>query len=312
MRAAGGTRIEWSDVPADVRHATEVELGSPIVEARSQPGGFSPGVAARCVLADGGRVFVKAVSPDQNPQSPRMHRREAEVATHLPTRTPAPRLLHVHDDGHWVVLVFEDVDGRQPHEPWTLADLDVVMPAIKALGPAATPRDVAGLATVADRHRSIFDGWRRFARGDGDPSLLPRWVASRIDELADVESRWEEAASGEELLHADLRADNVLIRVDRSVVFVDWPWACRGAGFVDPLMMLPSVGLGGGPDPGTVIDRYGLADGVADADFLSVFVAVCGFFNRSSQDAPPPGLPALRTFQRAQGAIGLEWLRSAV
>jgi hypothetical protein len=312
VRASGGSRIEWPDVPADVRDAVDRALGSPVVEAASQPGGFSPGVAARCRLADGGRVFVKAVSAAQNRQSPRMHRREAEVAGQLPTSVPAPRLLHVHDDGHWVALAFEDIDGRQPQEPWTLADLDVVMPAIADLGRSAAPAEVAGMATVMDRHRSIFDGWRRLASGDGDLAALPQWVASRIDQLAAIESGWEDAAAGDALLHADLRADNVLIRPDRSVVFVDWPWACRGAAFVDPLLMLWSIGLGDGPDPAMVIERYGLADGVDDGDFLAVSVAVCGFFARSSQDDPPPGLPALRAFQRAQRDVGLAWLRSVL
>lgn len=312
MRATGGVRIQWFDVPDDVRHAVEAELGAPIVEAVSQPGGFSPGAAARCRLADGSRVFVKAVSPDQNPQSPRMHRREAEVAAQLPARTPAPPMLHLHDDGHWVVLVFADVDGRQPHEPWTIADLDVVMPSVRALHTVATPAEVAGLATVQQKHRSIFDGWRRLAAGDGDLAPVPQWAERRVDELAAMEAGWERAAAGDALLHADLRADNVLIRSDESVVFVDWPWACRGAAFVDAVMMLPSIGLGGGPDPGTVIDRYGLADGVDETDFLSLFVALCGFFTRSSQDDPPPGLPALRTFQRAQADIGMAWLRTAL
>lgn len=312
MRASGGPRLDWTAVPAEVREEIEHALGSPIVEAVSQPGGFSPGVAARCRLAGGGRVFVKAVSPEQNRQSPRMHRRESEVAGRLPASVPSPRLLHVHDDGHWVALVFADVDGRQPNEPWTLADLDIVMPAIADLATSAKPTEVAGLASVVDRHRSVFDGWRRLASGDGDLAAFPRWVASRVDDLAALESGWEHAAAGEALLHADLRADNVLIRPDESVVFVDWPWACRGAAFVDHLLMLWSVGLGGGPDPATVIERYSLDNGVDADDFVAVAVAVCGFFARASQDDPPPGLPALRAFQRAQADVGLAWLRSAV
>lgn len=312
MRAAGGVRIEWAQVPEDVRRAVEIGLGSRVVVARTQPGGFSPGVAARCVLADGRPVFVKAVSPDQSRQSARMHRREVETAALLPTGVPAPRLLHVHDDGHWVVLVFEDVDGRQPDEPWTSGDLDIVMPAIAALGRSATPTQTQRLASVGDKHRSIFDGWRRLARGDGDLTVLPSWVGSRVDTLAEVEAEWDRAATGDALLHADLRADNILIRPDRSVVFVDWPSACRGAAFVDPLFMLPSIGLGGGPRPEAVIERFGLLDGVDEGTFVAVFAAVCGYFCRASQDAAPPGLSALRAFQRAQADVGLDWLRTAL
>ncbi len=278
-------------------------------EAVNQQGGFSPGMAARCRLTGGRRVFVKAVSPDQNRQSTRIARREAEVASRLPAWVPAPRLLQVLDDGHWVVLIFEDVVGRQPEEPWTIAELDTVMPAIVSFGAAATPTPIDGLQSVVDKHRAVFGGWRRFASGDGDPERLPHWVRPRIDELATLEARWDDAAAGDTLLHADLRADNVLLRSDGAVVLVDWPWACHGAGFVDPLLMVPSIGLGGGPDPATVIDRYGLLDGVDEWAFVSVFAAMCGFLARASQDPAPPGLPALRTFQRAQADVGLDWLR---
>lgn len=312
MRASGGGRLAWHQVPAGVRAQVDAALGSPVVRAVNQPGGFSPGLAARCLLGDGRRVFVKAVSPEQNPQSTRIQRREADVASRLPPWVPAPRVLHRLDDGQWVVLVFEDVDGRQPAEPWTTADLDVVLPAVRAFGDAATPAPVDGLQPVADKHRAIFGGWRRLAVGDGDLGPLPRWCRDRIDDLAAAEAGWESAAAGDTLLHADLRADNVLLRDDGTVVFVDWPWACRGAAFVDPLLMLPSIGLGGGPDPGWVIDRYDLLAGVDERAFLDVFTALCGFLARASQDDAPVGLPALRTFQRAQADVGLSWLRDAL
>ncbi|MFV2177838.1 hypothetical protein ACFHW2_42230 [Actinomadura sp. LOL_016] len=41
----------------------------------------------------------------------------------------------------------------------------------------------------------------------------------------------------------------------------------------------------------------------------AVLAAVAGFFVHGGRQAPPPGLPALRDFQRAQGEIALAWLR---
>jgi hypothetical protein len=69
------------------------------------------------VPADGRRVFVKAVSADQNPESPEMLRREAAVAAVLPDGVPAPGLLGFLDDGHWVAGVYEHVGGRLPRLP---------------------------------------------------------------------------------------------------------------------------------------------------------------------------------------------------
>ena len=108
---AQGRRLPWDEVPVEVRRAVEHLVGGRIVSAVNQPGGFSPGVAARCALDDGRRCFVKAVSSAQNPVSPSVHRREAVVAAALPAGLPVPTFLGSHDDGEWVALAFEDVEG---------------------------------------------------------------------------------------------------------------------------------------------------------------------------------------------------------
>jgi len=59
-------------------------------------------------------------------------------------------------------------------------------------------------------------------------------------------SGWAEHAAGDTLLHADIRADNLLI-TSRDPVVIDWPWACRGAAFVDPVLFAPSVAMQGAP-----------------------------------------------------------------
>ncbi len=101
---AQGARIPWEALPDSVREAVEAGLGARVLEAVTQPGGFSPGVAVRLRLDDGRRAFVKAVGSSPNPHSPEIHRREATLAAALPPETPAPRFLFAHDDGDWVAL----------------------------------------------------------------------------------------------------------------------------------------------------------------------------------------------------------------
>src|SRR3954464_11392696 len=91
--AAAGVRLAYDALPAPVRGWVDTTLGSPVVQARTQPGGFSPGVAARLVCADGSRAFVKAVSAKTNEDSPKLHRREAQVLAALPDDLPVPRLI---------------------------------------------------------------------------------------------------------------------------------------------------------------------------------------------------------------------------
>src|ERR1700742_4276849 len=109
---APGHRLQWTDLPERVRAEIEIALGSAVIEAVNQQGGYGPSLAARCALADGRRVFIKSVSPAQNPDSPVMTRREAHNARCLPADAPAPQLLHTLDDGEWITLVFAEVDGR--------------------------------------------------------------------------------------------------------------------------------------------------------------------------------------------------------
>ena len=125
---AVGVRMAWPWVPAGLRYAVEQQLGGRVVEAVTQPGGFSPGVAARLKTATGTRAFVKAVGPELNPESPGIHRAEARIAAALPEGIPAPRLLGFFDEDGWVVLVFEDIEGAPPVLPWEAAELARVGP----------------------------------------------------------------------------------------------------------------------------------------------------------------------------------------
>ena len=78
-------------MPERVRRAVDEIAGAKVVDATNLLGGFSPGPAARCGLADGRTVFVKAAGLALNPSSPGMHRREGEVLRSFGADVPAPR-----------------------------------------------------------------------------------------------------------------------------------------------------------------------------------------------------------------------------
>ena len=83
-------RLEWPAVAPHIRAAVEAELGDRVVEATTQPEGFSPALAARLRAGNGRRAFVKAVPPDANPDSPAIYRKEIRVMERLPDRVPVP------------------------------------------------------------------------------------------------------------------------------------------------------------------------------------------------------------------------------
>jgi aminoglycoside phosphotransferase (APT) family kinase protein len=308
---ASGVRLEWSAVPAQVRSVVEEGVGAAVESAVTQPGGFSPGVAARVRLSDGRRVFMKAAGPVPNAEAPDFHRSEARITAALPASAPVPRLLHSFDVDGWVVLVLEDVDGRMPAQPWRSDELLRVLSAAADLAALLDPSPIEA-PSVADRFGGKFRGWRQlsaaFRDGADDLGWLDPWARRYCGRLAEREDDWTASATGGALNHGDLRADNVLL-TETGVAVVDWPSASVGAPWFDVVGMGPSVIMQGAPDAITVLNEHLAARG-ADAEAVTtVLIAVAGYFLHQASQPAPPGLPTLRAFQLAQGDAALSWLR---
>jgi hypothetical protein len=281
--------------------------GGPPRAVQNRPGGFSPGATA--VLECASRaIFVKAVGAALNPDSPGMHRREAAVSAALPRSSRFPHLLDSYDDGDWVALAFDAVDGRPPRHPWEAGELAMVTDALSSLHWDLTPSPLPALTPLAEQLRHMFGGWAALAAMDTPPARLDEWARVHLDGLAELESSWPAACEGPTLVHGDVRADNVLLAADR-VVFVDWPQAAVGTAIFDVIAWAPSVVLEGGPPPEELLARH-VPPRTVDPDVITVLLAaVCGFFLERSFRPPPPGLPTLRSFQAAQGEVALAWLR---
>jgi aminoglycoside phosphotransferase (APT) family kinase protein len=307
---AEGARVNWHDVPQPVRAAIERVCGAPVVEARSQPGGFSPGVAARVRCADGTAWFVKAASAEVNADSPKMHRREASVLAGLDPliaagRLSAPRLRGTAESGPWFALVADDVDGRQPPLPWRDADLSAVLAAVDRLADTVAPASLT-VPAISDYLEADFTGWRILSQAPVDDRLDP-WSRTRLPELAALEATWAAHVAGDTLLHNDIRADNLLLTRD-GVTLVDWPHACRGAAFCDVVFFAPSVAMQGGPEPAALLSRSRAGRAVSRDALAAAVCAIAGYFTERALRPAPPGLPTVRPFQAAQGEVARRWL----
>ncbi len=113
---AVGVRAPWVAMPDHVRAWVADTLGSPVVEAPDQVGGMSPGCATRLVCEDGTRAFVKAVGVELNPMTPILFRREITVLSLIGSHELWADLLASYDDGDWVAVLLEDVEGT-PSRP---------------------------------------------------------------------------------------------------------------------------------------------------------------------------------------------------
>ncbi|MBF4607799.1 phosphotransferase [Curtobacterium sp. VKM Ac-1393] len=308
-------RTAWTDVPAILRRRVEQTLGGPVSTTESQAAGWSPGSADRVGTASGRRAFVKTVSRSRNVDALDLHRREADVMAHLPSIVQAPRLLDAFDttvDGdEWVVLVLDDVAGRPPGASLDGSDTAAVLDALDTL-PAATG-DLGALPRIADDLRHEFGAWDRML---GDASLadrvadvVPAHVLAAGPAFARAAARAATLVDGEHLVHADCRADNLLVDGSGVVWIVDWPWASIGAHWLDPLTyLLDTLVRGEDVDVEHHLATHAVFAGLPATTVDAVLAGLAGLFFEHALPPAPPNMPTIRDFQRREGLAAAEWL----
>jgi aminoglycoside phosphotransferase (APT) family kinase protein len=284
-----------------------VILGGPVVEAVSQPGGFSPGTADRVRTSRGSRAFVKAVSFAQNEHTPILHRREARITAALPPGAGAPRLLGTYDDGQWMVLVLEDIEGRHPVTPWLPGELNSVLAALKELARQLTPSPLPDAPDTVTVLAEDLAGWHRVAADP--PADLDPWAAEHLSRLREVAQRGCAALVGNTLVHSDVRADNLLLSPDGAVTVVDWPWASRGPAWLDTVLLLVNVRLFGGHDAEALLAAHTAWAQADPADLTGVLAGLAGYYTDIARRPASAGLPTVRAFQRAHAHAVLPWVR---
>lgn len=268
----------------------EGQLGGSVSTVIDCIGGMSPGPAARIRTTSGASAFVKACGVGLNAKTPELLRSEARVLAALPPHPCLPRLLDVYDDGDWVALMVEDLAGAPPPAPWQVEDLRRVSDAIREVRPVLDATALDGLPAAADSSPIFLSRWREL---EGRLPLVDPWWAAHHDALAGHAQRAAELIGGGELVHWDIRADNVVFASGR-VVLVDWGQARRGAGWMDHAMLALDCAMSGSElstaelaasDP-TLRSRD-------PRDLLAVAAAAAMSFVSRSIEPAPPGLPTL-------------------
>ena len=243
----------------------------------------------RVLLGDGRTAFVKHALTSDAADFLRAER----VLYESVSGSFMPAYFGVYDDGGTTLLVIEDLSGAAWPPPWSDDRIAGVLASLDTLHGTRPP---GGLGTLVSMRERLV-GWGTVAE---DPApLLGTGLCSRawLDEALPELVRAGESAelAGEELLHLDVRSDNLCF-VEGRAVLVDWNLACVGNGRFDVAFWLPSLKLEGGPEPWEVLPGAG-----------ALAAAVAGFFASRAGLPPPDGAPTVREFQRAQAAVALPW-----
>jgi aminoglycoside phosphotransferase (APT) family kinase protein len=227
-----------------------------------------------------------------------LHRAEARTLAALPPHVPAPRLLWTCDDGDWIALGIEDIEGHSPSLPWRRDDLDMVVATLATLARTQAPEGFPG---VAEKMGAAFTGWRDLAADP--PSDLGPWELRHLDRLTALEASWADHVGGDTLLHLDLRADNLILDQDGDVHIVDWAHACAGAPWVDLVLLLNEVG-----HAFEDLDEILASAGAPAEGVDALLCAFAGMLAAHCRWPAPPGLPTIRAFQRAYARFATDWL----
>jgi aminoglycoside phosphotransferase (APT) family kinase protein len=242
----------------------------------------------RVRLADERAVFVKQALTEEAREWLRKERHVYESV-----RGSFMPVFHGFHDDRGTVLVLEDLSTAEWPPPWSKRRVEAVLAALTELRATPPPDGIASL----EAQRASITGWQAVA-ADPEP-LLATALCSRawLDEAlpALLEAAATAELGGDELIHFDVRSDNLCF-VDERAVLVDWNLAARGNGDFDVAFWLPSLRLEGGPEPWEVSPDAG-----------SLAAVVAGFFAARAGLPPPSGAPTVREFQRAQAAVALPW-----
>ena len=293
-------RLQWPHLPREVRALVERSCGSPVVDAASQDGGFTPGFASVLTCEDGSRHFVKAASVKAQRLFAHSYREEARKLAALPAEAPAAPLRWVHDDDEWVVLGFEYVAGRAPRRPWRRDDLDASIAMLARAAEVLTP-------PPADLELGPFPEEFASFPGSWEHVLATQPGLKHGDEAAALAARLAEVTSGDTVVHTDVRDDNILITPAGDAVLCDWNWPVVGAAWLDTTFLMIGP-RGDGLDADAVLAETPLTRDVP-AEHIDIALAlVTAYFLKQSDEPVPPTSPYLREAQRWQGVVCWDWL----
>ncbi len=263
---------------------------------RRAAGGYTPAQRWIVDFEDGTSCFAKSAAGTPVSPMDEWLRHEYHVYSHLEAGF-MPRLLGWDDDGAQPLLILEDLSTARWPPAWLPGDIESVFGMLarvhtSRLDVAPFEETDPGITTHWSEVRHDPESFLSLglcSRAWLDAALPPLIDAARVVDL-----------SGRDLVHFDLRSDNICFDGDR-VLLLDWNFAARGNPDLDIASWLPSLHSEGGPLPEDI-----LPNAPQWAALMS------GFFASRAGKPPIPNAPRVREVQRSQLRSALPWAARAL
>ena len=285
--------LSWRELCSAI--GLEVDRIEPITR------GYTPAQRAVVTLASGERAFLKVAADEETAE---WLKREIAMYDALTGARFMPRCLEAWREGERNTevappyLMLEDLSAAYWPAPWREGDLEAVLETLREVAATPAPGHLQRFEAS-----STHEGWEQVA-------LAPRrfielglrdaaWLERALPTLLEAEASMPDG--GGELMHLDVRSDNLCITPDRGALLIDWNWASVGHADYDLAFWLPSLHGEGGPLPDAILPgRPDLA------------AAVSGFFCSQASLPPLPKAPRVRAIQLAQARSALPWAERAL
>lgn len=297
------SRIHWNALPEDVRRQVLAGLtaGPENVQAvRFPQGGFTSGLV--CIIdTAAGSYFVKAMHESSPQASIELIREEQRVLSRKVQSYPIPSLVHTVEQSGWIVLVSEAVSGVPLDERIDEAGLVAAMDALVVL----RERFVAQadwLPRVAARYEGLLSHVPQLLhrRPELAGTSSPAAVSTRAERAVAA------ASDGDELVHGDLRPDNVLVEASGRAWLVDWAWGCRGQVWADAVTLMCSAREVRPQRRWELLTEHPVCEHATTENLHGYVDAIAAMYDWAGRRPAPPGLSGLRPWQREQARLAMD------
>ncbi len=234
------------DFPPYLKKTIEDRLNQKIIFWTKPDCGLSAAIRYSLQLENNNKVFVKAATDKET----EIWLRTEYLVLNSYEEDFIPKIITLIDEPeNFPVLLTQDFSDAywaagNNGVCWRDGDIDLLLETIKKLS------SIKGHHPLPHLKNNNANVWTKIASNpDGFLKLKlcsKKWLLNNIEYLIIAENNVNE--TGTNLVHGDIRSDNICIK-NNKVVFVDWSNAAIGNAEHDLANLLPTLRLEGGPLP---------------------------------------------------------------